>query len=89
MNSITIVAKSIKGSKELRRAFNEAKDAPKMQRKIYDMLYQEAIISEKPFSIKIESRTGISDSMLSSIFDENLKTLKLVKGKDYSVMLYE
>ena len=89
MKGIEIRALTENGSKTIKQAFLETRNAPLPQRKAYALFYAEAIISEKPFTIRIESKTGIGPAVLASIFDENLKNLGLKKNKDYKVIVDE
>lgn len=89
MKGIEIRAISADGAASLRKAFEEARQAPKLQRKAYEQLYREAILSEAPFTIRIEPRMGMPLAVMASIFESNITAMHLVKGKDFEVVVDE
>lgn len=93
MKGVNIVAKTPAGERAIRQALSDGKKAPWAQRKAYEQLYRELIVSERPFTARIEHRSERLERVLPpSYLVPTLKEALLQNGaveSDYVVVLDE
>ncbi len=94
MKGIALIAKTVKGERALRQAMVDNEKAPFLQRQAYKNMYAQTVLSEKPFTLRIEHRQKKMEviipagSILAPV-EFALKENGAKKDVDYLVVLDE
>jgi hypothetical protein len=91
MKGLLLVAITKKGELAIRQAVDDGRNAPLVQRKAYDALYLQTVVSHDPYTLRIEHRQEKFEEVIppQSMFPPIQKALTAngaTKDIDYQVV---